>query len=61
MENSLLNRGMALLSFVVLIGFLGILLGYVTRWDLAIMVAITVGLAGWDTWHVAMGHKEDKH
>jgi len=25
------------------------------------MVAITVGLAGWDIWHVAMGHKEDTH
>lgn len=61
MENSLLNRAMALLSFVILVGFLGILIGYVTRWDLAIMVVITVGLAGWDTWHVAMGHKEDKH
>ena len=61
MENSLLNRAMGLLAFVVLIGFVGILVGYVTRWDLEVMVAITVGLAGWDIWHVAMGHKEDTH
>lgn len=61
MENSLLNRVMALLSFVVLVGFVGILVGYVTRFDLAFMGALTLGLAGWDIWHVAMGHKEDKH
>ncbi|MBP3127065.1 MULTISPECIES: hypothetical protein [unclassified Thalassospira] len=61
MENSLLNRAMALLAFAVLVGFVGILVGYVTRFDLAVMVALTVGLAGWDMWHVAMGHKEDKH
>ena len=61
MENSLLNRAMALLSFAVLVGFVGILVGYVTRFDLALIVALTVGLAGWDIWHVAMGHKEDKH
>ncbi|AXO16039.1 MULTISPECIES: hypothetical protein [Thalassospira] len=61
MENSLLNRAMALLSFAVLVGFVGILVGYVTRFDLALIVALTVGLAGWDMWHVAMGHKEDKH
>lgn len=61
MENSLLNRAMALLAFAVLVGFVGILVGYVTRFDLALIVALTVGLAGWDMWHVAMGHKEDKH
>lgn len=61
MENSLLNRAMALLAFAVLVGFVGILVGYVTRFDLALMAALTVGLAGWDMWHVAMGHKEDKH
>ncbi|KXJ54286.1 MAG: hypothetical protein AXW12_12625 [Thalassospira sp. Nap_22] len=61
MENSLLNRAMALLAFAVLVGFVGILVGYVTRFDLALMVALTVGLAGWDMWHVAMGNKEDKH
>ena len=61
MENSLLNRAMALLSFAVLVGFVGILVGYVTRFDLALIVALTVGLAGGDMWHVAMGHKEDTH
>lgn len=61
MENSLLNRAIALLAFAVLVGFVGILVGYVTRFDLALIVALTVGLAGWDMWHVAMGHKEDKH
>lgn len=61
MEKSYVNRGVALLAFVVLVGFCGILVGYVPRWDLGLMVALTVGLAGWDIWHVAMGHKEDKN
>ncbi|MDG4720791.1 MULTISPECIES: hypothetical protein [Thalassospira] len=61
MENTLMNRVMALLAFVILAGFVGILVAYVPRWDLGIMVAICVALAGWDIWHVAMGHKEDKH
>ncbi|WP_033066980.1 hypothetical protein [Thalassospira australica] len=61
MQSTLLTRIMALLSFAILVGFVGILLGYVPRWDLAIIIAVTVGLAGWDIWHVAMGHKEDKH
>jgi hypothetical protein len=61
MQNGLLNRAMALLAFVILVGFVGILVAYVPRWDLGIMAALTVGLAGWDIWHVAMGHKEDKH
>jgi len=61
MEKSIVNRGVALLAFVILAGFCGILVGYVPRWDLGIMVAVTLGLAGWDIWHVAMGHKEDKH
>lgn len=61
MGKTVLDRAMGLLSFIVLVGFLGILVGYVTRWDIALMVALTLGLAGWDIWHVAMGHKEDKH
>ncbi|MCC9624433.1 hypothetical protein LPB41_22355 [Thalassospira sp. MA62] len=61
MTSDLLNRAMALFAFVVLAGFLGILFGYVTRWDLGIMVAITLVLAGWDFFHVATGRKEDTH
>lgn len=59
MTGDLLNRGMALLAFAILVGFVGILLGFVPRWDLAIMTAITVGLAGWDFFHVATGRKEN--
>ncbi|KZB69969.1 MULTISPECIES: hypothetical protein [Thalassospira] len=61
MQSGLLNRVMALLAFVILVGFVGILVAYVPRWDLAIMVSICIGLAGWDIWRVAMGHSEDKH
>ncbi len=61
MENVLLNRAMALLAFIVLAVSIGTLVFYVPRWDLAIMVGLTLALAGWDMWHVAMGHKEDKH
>ncbi|WP_430473109.1 hypothetical protein ACQ0MK_13785 [Thalassospira lucentensis] len=61
MASNLVNRIMALSAFVVLVGFVGILVGYVPRWDLGIMVAFTVALAGWDLWHVATGRKEDTH
>ena len=39
MQSGLLNRVMALLAFVILVGFVGILVAYVPRWDLAIMVS----------------------
>lgn len=61
MQNVLLNRAMALLAFIVLAVSVGTLVVFVPRWDLAIMVGLTLVLAGWDLWHVAMGHKEDKH
>ncbi|MFV1852577.1 MAG: hypothetical protein ACMZ66_17990 [Thalassospira sp.] len=61
MENVFLNRAMALLAFIVLAVSICTLVFYVPRWDLAIMVGFTLILAGWDMWHVAMGHKEDKH
>ena len=61
MTGDTLNRAMALLAFVLLTGFVGILIGYVTRWDLAIMSMITLVLAGWDFWHTAMGNKSDHH
>lgn len=61
MENVLLNRAMALLAFIVLAASVVTLVVYVPRWDLGIMIGLTLLLAGWDMWHVAMGHKEDKH
>jgi hypothetical protein len=61
MENVKMNRAMALVAFLTLSGFLAVLVGFVTRFDLILIVALTLGLAGWDMWHVAMGHKEDKH
>ena len=52
---------MAILAFIVFGGFLGILFGYVTRWDLGIMVGITLALCAWDFWHMATGRKSDHH
>lgn len=42
------NRIMALLAFVGLAGFLGILVWKVPRPDLFAIVALTLALAGWD-------------
>jgi uncharacterized membrane protein len=61
MENALLNRAMALVAFVFLTATIVTLVIYVPRWDLGIVVGLTLFLAGWDMWHVAMGHTEDKH
>lgn len=57
MTTSRLDQAMAILAFIVFAGFLGILFGYVTRWDLGIMVGITLALCGWDFWHMATGRK----
>ncbi|WP_168219727.1 hypothetical protein [Pseudotabrizicola formosa] len=43
-----MNNIMALFAFVVLLGFLGILLWHVPRLDLIGVVGVTVVLAGWD-------------
>lgn len=59
--SDLLNRAMALLAMVLLTGFVGVLIAYVPRWDLGIMAALTVVLAGWDFWHTATGRKSDHH
>ena len=61
MTQSRLDQAMALLAYIVFFGFLGILFGYVTRWDLGIMVGITLALAGWDFWHMATGRQSDHH
>lgn len=42
------DRIMALVALSVLVGFLGILVWSVPRWDLGGVVAITLGLAIWD-------------
>lgn len=39
---------MKLLAFVIMVGFLAILVIYVPRLDLGIVVLITLALAGWD-------------
>ena len=43
-----MNRLMAVAALVVLIGFISILLIHVPRLDLAVVIGITVVLAGWD-------------
>lgn len=42
------NRIIALVAFVILAGFLGILIYKVPRVDLIVLVGITLALAGWD-------------
>ncbi|MDP2696535.1 hypothetical protein [Thalassospira sp.] len=42
------NRIMALFALIMLLGFLGILVWHVPRWDLGIVIAITMALAGYD-------------
>ena len=39
---------MSFLAFAVLTGFLGILVYFVPRADLAVAVSVTLALAGWD-------------
>ena len=47
------DRILAILAFGFLAAFLGILVVYVPRLDLAVAVAVTLALAGWDFF----GHK----
>lgn len=44
------ERVLALLALATLLGFLGILFFEVTRMDLGIVLAITLGFAAWDLW-----------
>ena len=50
MTDLTIDRIISLVAFAVLLGFLSILVMYVTRWDLGIVVLITAALAGWDFW-----------
>jgi len=43
-----MNKLMAILAFSVLLGFLGILLWFVPRWDLGAVIVLTIALAGYD-------------
>jgi hypothetical protein len=43
-----MNKLLASVAFVVLVGFLGILIWHVPRLDLIAVVGLTVALAGWD-------------
>ena len=52
------ERVVAVLAFVVLTGFLGILLWKVPRWDLGIIIGITLLLAAYDFLSSA-GRKKD--
>jgi small neutral amino acid transporter SnatA (MarC family) len=44
----MINRLIALVAYLILVGFLGILIFKVPRLDLTILVGITLALAGWD-------------
>ena len=43
-----MNKLLATFAFVMLVGFLGILIWHVPRLDLIAVVGLTVALAGWD-------------
>ncbi len=43
-----MNRILAIFAFLVLVGFLGILIFHVPRLDLGAVIALTVLLAFWD-------------
>lgn len=43
-----MNNLLAILAFLILVGFLSVLVIHVPRADLGIVIALTVGLAGWD-------------
>ena len=43
-----MNRLMAVAAFIVLAAFLSVLLIHVPRLDLALVIGITLLLAGWD-------------
>lgn len=45
-----MNRVMAVVALVVLIGFVSILLIHVPRLDLAAVIGITLALAAWDVY-----------
>ncbi len=53
-----MNKLMAIFAFLVLVGFLSILLIHVPRVDLSLVIAFTVLLAAWDlyTTHRKSGH-----
>lgn len=44
----MINRLMALVAFTIFLGFLGIMMWHVRRWDLGIVIGLTVLLAGYD-------------
>lgn len=45
-----MNRLMAIAAFLILVAFLSILLIHVPRIDLAVVIGVTVLLAGWDVY-----------
>ena len=44
------NRLFALLAFLCMTGFFGILLAFVPRLDLGIAILVGLALAAWDLW-----------
>jgi len=59
MTNLTIDRIISLIAFATLFAFLAILFGYVTRWDLGILVFFTIGLAGWDFWQMSGRRKNN--
>ena len=59
MTNLTIDRIISLIAFAILFAFLAILFGYVTRWDLGLLVLITISLAGWDFWQTTGRRKKN--
>lgn len=44
------ERILALVALATLVAFLGVLFLEVTRADLGVVIAVTIGFAAWDLW-----------
>ncbi|WP_168733061.1 hypothetical protein [Aliigemmobacter aestuarii] len=52
-----MNNLIAILAFLVFVGFLAILLIHVPRLDLVVVIGATVALAGWDLFQNLKGNR----
>ena len=53
----MIDRLMALLAFAMLAGFLGIMMWHVRRWDLGIVIGVTLLLAAYDLMTTRRGNR----
>lgn len=54
----MIDRVLAVLAYLTLVCFLAVLVWHVPRWDLGLVVLITVVLAGFDTAQIMRRHAQ---